>query len=983
MTFPDFPIWFRALWGYEPFAWQSRLASQAEAGIWPSWVTLPTGLGKTSLIDIAIYLLAKQAHLPANERTVPVRIVFAVNRRIVVDEAFRRAKQIASRHSLSCGFLEEVNVDELDRISEERRAVLKPVAEALRLLAGDISSPPLETYPLRGATFTDHAWARSPLQPLVVSTTLDQLGSRLLFRGYGCSEGARPIHAALLAYDSLLLLDEAHTSAAFSETLGSITRWREEADEPLKLPFRAIQLTATPPADARDRFYLLDEEKLQPSVQSRLEAAKPVMLKEVPGAKKKDRHRKIADSVAETVHSAFSAEANRHIRRLLVVVNRVETARTVAESLKVQGVEVKLLTGGMRPMDRDALIGELIDTYQLQSREPNPSGAKLVLVATQCVEVGADLDFDALVSELAPLDALRQRFGRLNRYGRPVVSPAFILAPEESLFADEKSPDPIYGTCLPRVWSWLKEHEDGLDFGIAALDATLATGSAITPFLAPQPHAPLLLPAHLDLLCQTSPAPHVEPDPSLYIHGPQRDFPTVNIAVRDGLVPMGDADVSDILTAVPLLSTEAATVSLFHARNWLAGGKTNEDFDAPHKNAERGLQAKSPLPLGWIHRGDRTLPISRIEDLRPDDWLVLPTGTDRIEALVPGAKSPGDQSEGAHLLARDKILLVLSWERLTEWMADERTPHEARLQLMQSLVPVQEAEAELREDGVIDPFAKTAWRLALPAILSCWSHLLTEPLSSKVSKLSAKDCSIDPHPFGGVIVRSKKRIGFTPWPLIPDSLGIQGNHGPETLLHVHQSDVERRAITTCEKLGLPQDIVDAVGIAARHHDTGKGDPRFQAWLYGCGSWNVIGKELIAKSSYAASHSGRFRRQAGVPDGFRHELLSTLVLAQSKIVEKHSEADLLLHLVASHHGRCRASAPVVFDHEPESFEIIVGDQSISYTGRSAPLAHFGDGVPGRFWKLTRRFGWWGLAYLETVLRLADQQASAANGNNSTT
>lgn len=977
MTLPDFPSWFRALWGHEPFPWQTRLAKEAAAGQWPTWITLPTGIGKTSVIDIAVYLLASQAHLPTSQRSAPVRIVFAVNRRIVVDEAFRRARQIASRHALACAHLQAADLDPDDCLDRARLAVLAPVADALRAISGDPAAPPLETYPLRGATFTNRAWARSPLQPLVISTTLDQLGSRLLFRGYGCSEGARPTHAALFAYDSLLLLDEAHTSLAFSETLQAVEQWREQASEPLNLPFHTIQLTATPPADATDRFALLPEERSAPVIRQRLQASKPVRLREVVGASKKDRHKKVSEAAAEEISRLLEQEPA--IRRILIVVNRVSTARLLQKNLKIADCTAELLVGGLRPLDREALVQRIVTTHQLQSSSPDPAVPRLVLVATQCVEVGADLDFDALITELAPLDSLRQRFGRLNRYGRAITAPATILAPAEALTTgDPKTPDPLYGTCLPRVWTWLKENETGLDFGINALEAILPPAEDLSLLLAPQAHAPILLPAHLDLLSQTSPAPHVEPEVSLYIHGPQEEFPSVGIVVRSGL----DSAPLEVLEALPPLNTEAASISLFHAKRWLAGEPT-EDTDTPTLPGNQPIREKRELPPAWLHQQGKCRPLINLGEIHPGDVLIFPEGTPGLAELIPTASEPPDQLEAAHLLARDKFLLVLSPERLSGFAANLSEAEQA--QWNELLAPITEAVARALEEGTLNPACEREWKLIWPAFIKHFGRRISAPLEllpeTDPRVWNPKHWRIEAHPAGGIIARGKTRVGSTPWPLAPEEVGLQGNFGSpaETAdevseLDAHQQAVERQVALTCQTLGLTEALSSACLLAARYHDLGKLDPRFQAWLHGCDPWAVAGKSVIAKSSYPYSQSRRYQRLSNTPAGFRHELLSTQIIANSKLGTNHPELDLLLHLIASHHGYCRAFAPVVPDTAPEDFTAEVEGESVLHTGSDTPLAHPAGGVSRRFWALTRRFGWWGLAYLETVLRLADQRAS---------
>ena len=77
------------------------LAEQITPGEWPAALDLPTAAGKTACIDAAVYALAMQAERPAAERTAPRRVWFVVDRRIVVDEAYNRAEEIAGKLDLA------------------------------------------------------------------------------------------------------------------------------------------------------------------------------------------------------------------------------------------------------------------------------------------------------------------------------------------------------------------------------------------------------------------------------------------------------------------------------------------------------------------------------------------------------------------------------------------------------------------------------------------------------------------------------------------------------------------------------------------------------------------------------------------------------------------------------------------------------------------------------------------------------------------
>ena len=94
---PTFAKLYRALNGRDPFPWQRRLAEQiAATEQWPAEVGVPTGLGKTACLDIAVWWLASQADRAPAERTAPTRIWWVVNRRLLVDSTAEHAERIAS-----------------------------------------------------------------------------------------------------------------------------------------------------------------------------------------------------------------------------------------------------------------------------------------------------------------------------------------------------------------------------------------------------------------------------------------------------------------------------------------------------------------------------------------------------------------------------------------------------------------------------------------------------------------------------------------------------------------------------------------------------------------------------------------------------------------------------------------------------------------------------------------------------------------------
>jgi CRISPR-associated endonuclease/helicase Cas3 len=102
---------------------------------------------------------------------------------------------------------------------------------------------------------------------------------------------------------------------------------------------------------------------------------------------------------------------------VLVVVNNVKSAQQIYQTITFEGSK-KLLHGGFNRKQR-IKIEEAI-TNKDKSKRPQ------LLVATQAVEVSLDIDYDVAFIENAPIDALIQRLGRVNRAGKKGCATIFL-----------------------------------------------------------------------------------------------------------------------------------------------------------------------------------------------------------------------------------------------------------------------------------------------------------------------------------------------------------------------------------------------------------------------------------------------------------------------------------------------------------------------------------------------------------------------------
>ena len=903
-----------------PFRWQTRLLQRLLDGDPPQAVDVPTGLGKTSVMALWLIALAEGAELPR-------RLVYVVDRRAVVDQATRFAEQL-------------------------RRNMPEALAGKLHLAEGTRELP-IST--LRGGFADNRDWLEDPSMPAVIVGTIDMIGSRLLFEGYGVSRGMRPYHAGLLAVDALVLLDEAHLCPPFEALLRRIAAERDGAlgavadDGSVTPPFHLMSLSATgrdvldlPPEKV---FRLNGEEREEPEANERLTARKRLQVTTLTGREH------LTESMARRAIELAGGDSP---SRMLVYCDSRKDAVAVKDSIDEEckrrqkagalaaGYPCELLVGERRVHERKDLETWL-DNHGFLGRAADRPDAPTFLVATSAGEVGVDLNADHMVCDLVACERLVQRLGRVNRRGganREATIEVFAVQPESKVSAkkaEKEKTERATETFTRRLapLSALPFGGDGrYDASPAAwVDLKSKAPDVVNAATTPAPLHPELTRPLLDAWSMTSLKRHEgRPEVAPWLRGWEEDEdPQTAVVWRRHLphvqhgaeITTPPAMVAEFFRTASIHATERLEAASGRVIDWLLKrivhvGKRDQDHDLTVKGEEivvvlidrvgDHIASSTMRELQRLAASAKSLSKDeqRQRDRRKKEWRDrhLPGATLVVDARIGGLREGmlNDKAETAAATADADE----SWRNLSDPAAESSRP----------LIGfrVEEVTGSEDEEG-----------LKLPDDLDDWRHVRTFE-----TRFDA----------GGT---ARRGLAVFKW---HDDVTGEGSRSivsaPQSLSgHVRQVVEHVRDLT--RRLGLPDHEAEAFTIAARLHDEGKAAERWQ---------NAMNAPRDERPYAKTRGGGNWR----LLEGYRHEFGSLLKAERAGLPA--GARDLILHLIAAHHGNARplVSASGCADGPPSLLESKAGDAAL------------------RFARLQKRYGPWGLAWREAILRAADQSAS---------
>lgn len=994
--------------GQEPFPWQIDLLRRFHRGQVVASLDISTGLGKTAVM--AVWLVAR-----ALRAALPRRLVYVVDRRAVVDQATEVAESL-------CAW-----------VAKERG-----VADALGL-----DDRPLPISTLRGQHVDNRAWLEDPSSPAIIVGTVDMVGSRLLFSGYGVSSKMRPYHAGLLGADTLVVLDEAHLVPAFEDLLRQVERGADSfgPNEPslrgLVPEFKLLSLSATGRQIDATTLILSDDDRSNLIVKKRLTAKKALSIVDLANvaegaatpddgknaddaeeATKKNKGPKLVGVLAKQAWE-LTQQGSANVRCLVYCNARkdatavVSELRNLAKSTNAAEPTIELFVGGRRVKERTQARDALARLGFLAGTAVNLERSAF-LIATSAGEVGVDLDADHMVCDLVAWERMVQRLGRVNRRGDGDAKVVVVVdsepAPSDSTTRALKKKE---------VSDAAKGQLDDLTKKLNALQGAKASvpkgqkksGDA-KPMEEKRKQAVKELKKSISA-CQKRIKAFKDADAKIVAR--HETAAAQHRALRALLAAVGEKgslspdalltlrnrqDLAEVLrdaTSVEPLRPELtralvdawSTTSLDEHPGrpevdpWLRGFRPNDPLQTTVVwRRHLPVRADGTFDAKAAKRFFEAAPPHRSEQLETETHLVLEW---LIERAVAISKATGEEA----LLDAQKVVAIAlggrgepkGWRTLIQIVAatskgknenkEAKKAREQGVKELEKLLVGATLVIDARLGGLTDGLlseqtdttaeasddGSTIW-LARPDVAdvpvtgfrirvlganeedeSAWH---TTPGAGWVRRHLFVTNVLDGEPSAALVIDG--------WAGDAANEEERAEADRPQQLDEHQSWAEDCARQIAKRLGIETARANLLALAARLHDEGKRAAR----------WQRAFKAPIDGRPYAKTKGPI---DFDLLDGYRHELGSL------PYVEAHNDfkalgtddQDFVLHLIAAHHGFAR---PVIgtsgCDDAPPSI--------VEERARAVAL---------RFARLSRRWGPWGLAWWEALIRSADQTASRRN------
>ena len=685
-------------------------------------------------------------------------------------------------------------------------------------------------------------------------------------------------------------------------------------------------------------FQLETEDRKEPVVEQRLVARKRLKVTE-PTA---------GTSLAESLAArAIEVGCDDPFSRVLVYCDRRRDAVEVKASIDKEcrrrhksGAlagehHSELLTGERRIRERVALETWLDEHGFLGATRQRPA-VPVFLVATSAGEVGVDLNADHMVCDLVACERMVQRLGGSIAAGGAdrratidVFAPRPKLKDKVSKDEKERAEREFEARLAPLLR--LPGGEDGRrDASPAAIVETKAKyPDVVRAATTPAPLHPELTRPLLDAWSMTSLKRHEgRPEVAPWLRGWEDDDEPQTSVVWRRYLPHVSAGGE---TTVP--RTMAA-----------------EYFRVVPVHATERLEAASSRVFDWMLKRSARL-AKRPEDHDPT------IGDDEIVAIL--VDRAGEYL--AHLTLRDLRRLAAPAKGLQN--SERRQRDRRKKEWRDRHLPGATLIADFRlcgvRDGMLDEKCEAEvaaadadedWR-SMQDPAAGGSRPLIRFLVERIDRGEDKEGLRLPDRGGWRHIRTfeidfdaggvaRSGLAVFKWPDDPSDEDSRSVLTAPQSLRDHAEQVADHARALARRLELPREEAEALVTAARMHD----DERWQ---------NAMNAPRDEGRPYAKTRGGGNPR---LLEGYRHEF-GSLLMAEGQDLPNNTR-DLILHLIAAHHGYARPmiNSAGCEDGPPSVLDSRAGDAAL------------------RFARLQRQYGPWGLAWREAILRAADQRAS---------